>query len=330
LSFLCSLSFNFHSHFFYFLLFVNVSSILGTYAVDSWLLVGSGAGSDSGAFVRRRVWERGVVPTSGGGGGGGGGGGASGGAVSSLAAAAGLKEAPKSANNTRSPGNGGGNGGGSGGGGGGGGNGGETNEAPLSPGLFRFHVDLSTGAGLGLSPALFVTRVVSGGPAELQGLEVGCKVVKVGGKNVGNLDAFKGAFHECREQGHTKCSIDFKNAADSAADALLEAQKEREAARGREEAAAAAALAEEDAKVARALKAVKDADSMAAATAQAKGSGGGGSGSGTGSGWEAKGNQGDEGGDGNSSRIPPTKTKKKMSFRKAALAATGLGKKKAK
>ena len=75
----------------------------------------------------------------------------------------------------------------------------------------QFSVDLTRGAGLGLSHELLVTKVVPGGQAHLQGLTVRCKVVAVSDVAVSSLPAFKAALQQCRDRGDKLSTIDFEH-----------------------------------------------------------------------------------------------------------------------
>ena len=83
-------------------------------------------------------------------------------------------------------------------------------------------MDLSKGAGLGLSHVLVVTRVVAASPAFLQGLKVGCRVLAVAGERVETLKEFKDAFTRCRDRGDLECTIDYRKPTDAEAAELSE------------------------------------------------------------------------------------------------------------
>jgi len=77
-----------------------------------------------------------------------------------------------------------------------------------------FMVDLSAGAGIGVSPQMMVTRVVAGSTAQKQGVIIGCVVTHLANQHVNDLAAFKTELQKSRAEGKKECIVTFTRPSD--------------------------------------------------------------------------------------------------------------------
>lgn len=73
-----------------------------------------------------------------------------------------------------------------------------------------FVVDLTEGAGIGLSSSLHVIRVFPKSHAAAQGVLPGARVVSIAGVVVETLDEFKTHIQKCRDRGDGKCTVEYE------------------------------------------------------------------------------------------------------------------------